>query len=235
MIKEKEEMVGLFHLIYVDEVESTNTYLKDNYHLYQDYTVLIARNQTNGRGRYNRVWISEDDICFSILFKKPLEHALVAPLAIVNALEKYNCNVEIKWPNDIYLNQKKLSGILIEDLYEEQYKASIVGIGMNRTDKPAFNAIGLDPYIHASSEEIIKSILREYELLLMQSRQTILSAYKEHSMVLGKRVMYQGCEYTVMTITDDGNLVLLGLDQKLKTICSDEINIKEAIIEEKGK
>ena len=51
----------------VDEIDSTNTYFKNNYNLYPNDSVLIALKQTNGRGRYNRLWLSDNDLTFSIL------------------------------------------------------------------------------------------------------------------------------------------------------------------------
>lgn len=230
MTIEKTERYHLFNLIYVDEISSTNTYLKEQFKMYDNYTVLIAKKQTNGRGRYNRVWLSGDDICFSILFKESATHALLAPLAIVQALKKMHCNVSIKWPNDIYLNQRKLSGILIEDVYEGQRMASIVGIGINRTNKPTVQAIGLNEFVSAPTEEIIKAILAKYEALLSQPQEDVIQSYKHYSLVLGKRVLYQEKEYLVQDIAANGNLVLVDSNQNVKVICSDEINIKEAML-----
>ena len=115
-IKKIEEKDG-FILLKVDEIPSTNTYLKSEYNNYQDNTILWAINQTNGRGRYNRRWESKNDLTFSILFKEKYDSAIITPLAIILALNDYNINAKIKWPNDIYLYGGKLSGILIEDVY----------------------------------------------------------------------------------------------------------------------
>lgn len=232
---EKTEAFHIFQLIYVDEISSTNTFLKEQYGNYSDYTVLIAKKQTSGRGRYNRAWISNDDICFSILFKKPAFHAVIAPLAIVRALEHYNCQTYIKWPNDIYLTNKKLAGILIEDVYEKQLMASIVGIGMNKSDKPSVQGIGLSGFVDAPTNELIKSILIEYESLLHETEATLLASYKKYSFVLGKKIFYQGQEYFVTDISTNGNLVLMDQNQRTRVICSDEISIKDALIDKIGK
>ena len=118
----------------IDVVDSTNTYFKNNYQNYQDKSVLIANKQTNGRGRFERTWKSNNDICFSILYKKKELFSVIAPLAIIYALKDLNIDALIKWPNDIYVNNKKLSGILIEDIYKDSFLASIVGIGI-KTDR----------------------------------------------------------------------------------------------------
>ena len=58
------------NMYFVDEIESTNTYLKDHYNEFKIPACLIAKKQTKGRGRYDRVWLSDDDLIFSFLFDK---------------------------------------------------------------------------------------------------------------------------------------------------------------------
>ena len=128
----------------VDEIESTNTYFKEHAEEYPDKSVLIALRQTKGRGRYNRVWESKDDITFSILLKHNASYNVIAPLALCLALYSLGYDTGIKWPNDIYMQDKKLAGILIEDLYQITFNSAIIGIGLNMSDKEEYNAIGLN-------------------------------------------------------------------------------------------
>ena len=99
-------------LYQVDEIPSTNTYLKNEYNKYDDSSILWALKQTEGRGRYTRKWESADDLTFSIIFKEKYNSAIITPLAIIYALNDYKINAKIKWPNDIYLYGGKLAGIL---------------------------------------------------------------------------------------------------------------------------
>ena len=127
--------IDKFHLYKVDEIFSTNTYLKDNYDKFENLSILWAIKQTNGRGRLNRVWESNDDLTFSIVFKEENYNQIMIPLMIIEALKKYDISASIKWPNDIYYNDKKLCGILIENIYDNNvFKASIVVIGINFND-----------------------------------------------------------------------------------------------------
>ncbi len=70
----------------VDSIESTNDFFKANYHLFKDKDCLVAKRQTKGRGRYNRVWSSSLDIIVSILFKEKHNNTIIAPMAVCLAL-----------------------------------------------------------------------------------------------------------------------------------------------------
>lgn len=209
-----------------DSIPSTNTYLKNNGDFYPDKTVLIALEQTEGRGRYNRVWKSNSDIIFSILLKRNGPYAISTPLAIVLALEEFGFDTNIKWPNDIYYNGLKLSGILIEDVYKEQFQFSVIGIGINLSDKEEVNGIGLNTDI--SSYSIIQKITEKFDILNSISMEEVIKLYRNKSMVLGKDVSYHDSIYKAIHVDDMGYLVLQN-DKETLRISSDEINIKEAL------
>lgn len=214
-----------YNIYSVETINSTNTYLKENYNLYLDNTVLIANKQTNGRGRFDRVWISDNDICFSILFKKFHYNNVIAPLAITLALNELNIVSGIKWPNDILIDNKKLAGILIEDIYSNDFLASVVGIGINMTDKPDFNGIGLNSIINVSKNEMINLILKHYNSLLDLEFKELVILYKKYSMILEKNVLYKDNEYIASDITEKGYLVLQG-EKDTIIVSSNEIGIK---------
>ncbi len=226
-IKRIEEKDG-FSLLQVDEIPSTNTHLKNEYDKYQDNTILWAINQTEGRGRYDRRWESKNDLTFSILFKEKYNSAIIAPLAIILALNDYNINAKIKWPNDIYLYEGKLSGILIEDVYEGEFKASIVGIGINMNDYPGVNGIGIGEFI-TDMKELIFKVCKYFKYLTTVNTNTIINMYREYSNVIGKTINYKEVEYLVKDIDKDGHLIIEN-DNETKTISCDEISITDAII-----
>ncbi|MCR5349744.1 MAG: biotin--[acetyl-CoA-carboxylase] ligase [Acholeplasmatales bacterium] len=216
-----------YNIYLVDEINSTNTYFKDNYQQYENDSVLIALKQTAGRGRYDRVWQSDDDIIFSILKKNNGYYHLISPLSIALALKKLNINVGIKWPNDIYLNNKKLSGILIEDIYNNGFVASIIGIGINKTDKD--NVLGIGLNIDVDKYYLIDLILNEFDNLSKMNLKDIIDLYKKYSIVIGKKIIYKNKEYEVLNIDSNGYLVVKNDSEKL-TLSSDEINIKESLL-----
>ena len=213
-----------FHLYYVESIGSTNTFLKENYNDYPDNTILLAKEQTNGRGRYTRIWESKDDYTFSILFKKQYHNDIIAPLSIVRALKKYNIDTMIKWPNDIYLNNKKLSGILIEQVFlGSNYESTVVGIGINKTDKPSVFGVGINKDI--DSVELVSSIVNEYKKLIDDDFTNYINEYIKYSLAIGRKIIYQDKEYIVTNIDQNGHLIIKS-DNEIKTISTDEISLK---------
>ena len=210
----------------VDEIESTNTYFKEEYEVYENKSVLIALKQTKGRGRYDRVWKSDNDITFSILLKENGNYQITVPLAVCYGLLDLGFDTYIKWPNDIYLNDKKLVGILIEDIFSDKFISSVIGIGINMTDKPSYHAIGLNTNI--SKYVIINSILNRFEEFNKKSFNTLMELYKNRSMVLGKMVYYHDKLYKAFDIDNQGYLILKS-DKEVLRVSWDEINIKESL------
>lgn len=133
------------NFIKLKEVDSTNNYLKkmaSNSEPLPEGTVIMADHQFAGRGQQESVWQTEPgkNISTSIYLKPsflPLEMQfylnIAVSLAIADALSGFLPNpVEVKWPNDIYYNKKKLGGILIENtLTGSTIKSSVIGVGLN--------------------------------------------------------------------------------------------------------
>ena len=125
--------------IYLESVGSTNTYLKEKE--IDDKTIIYTFNQTQGRGRNEKNWsgFSNKNIAISFLLKpeEPFNHNLwhiaSASLALIDILNTYEIKTQwIKWPNDVYIGEDKLAGILAESVWRESRIAKlIVGIGIN--------------------------------------------------------------------------------------------------------
>ncbi|MGB9177653.1 MAG: biotin--[acetyl-CoA-carboxylase] ligase, partial [Pyrinomonadaceae bacterium] len=132
---------------------------------------VVAREQTAGRGRQERVWVSPADagLYFSIVLRPRLSLeswpliTLMAALAVADALEEACAlRADIKWPNDICANGRKLCGILAETLETEAGRACILGIGINLNDR------ALTPELRdvATSVEAATNIETDAEALL---------------------------------------------------------------------
>lgn len=218
-----------FKIYQVDSIPSTNSYLKTEYQNYEDNTILIALEQTEGRGRYDRRWESKDDLVFSVLFKAKYNSAIITPLAIILALADYGISAKIKWPNDIYLHGSKLAGILVEDIYRDGFIASIVGVGINMNDYPGLNGIGIKEFI-TDKEALMMKVLYYFKYLAKLNPHTVINMYREYSNVIGRRINYQGSEYLVKDIDKEGHLVITN-DIETKSVSTDEISLKDALID----
>ncbi len=120
------------------EVDSTNEFFKKNYKSFHDGAIVVAIKQTAGKGRLGRSWYSpEGGLWYSVLFKPKIHvnlHAYtkIFSIAIIEVLSKLRIKAYIKWPNDIYYNDKKLCGILAESIsVNDRVVAIVIGIGMN--------------------------------------------------------------------------------------------------------
>ena len=132
-----------YRLLWREQVGSTNDELRKLAEQgMAEGLVLVAEEQTAGRGRRGAVWVSPkgENLAFSILLKpiasKALWHrlSLLAGLAVAEALENYVPLSEIKWPNDVRVGGKKIAGILVEA--GKDYVIIGVGININSTDFP---------------------------------------------------------------------------------------------------
>jgi BirA family biotin operon repressor/biotin-[acetyl-CoA-carboxylase] ligase len=168
---------GLFvgqNLVSIKEVDSTNNFLKNlvsNSKPVIEGTVIMAENQFAGRGQQNNGWHAEagKNLTFSILLKPsflPLADQFdltrAVSLGVYDALlPLLGDKLKIKWPNDVYYADKKLGGMLIENMVQGgQIKNSIIGIGLN------INQASYPPHLpHAIS---VKQILHtDYDLKIL--------------------------------------------------------------------
>jgi BirA family biotin operon repressor/biotin-[acetyl-CoA-carboxylase] ligase len=141
------EVIGR-KIYYFDSIDSTQNFaLKLSAKVHENGSVVIAKRQSEGRGRLDRKWISPlGGIWLSILLKPKIEISqasffpIVAAVALAVSIEKVlNLKPKVKWPNDLTINDKKVSGILIDGSIESnKIDYIIIGVGINfriKTDK----------------------------------------------------------------------------------------------------
>ena len=124
-----------------NEIDSTNNYMKENIVSFENYDIVSAKVQTSGRGRRGNTWLSPEGMAlFSFLLKPEREFSIVeatklpllAGISTLSALKKIkDGDYSFKWTNDVFLNSKKLCGILIERVKND----FVVGIGINVANK----------------------------------------------------------------------------------------------------
>lgn len=144
-------------IIQLDTVDSTNNFaanLLSRGELVHG-TVIMADEQTNGRGQRGSDWITQPAMNLTVSFFVIHDNLAVnrqssinqwVSLAILDLLKKHKISASIKWPNDILVNDKKIGGVLIENqLSQNTIKSSIIGIGLNvnQTDFHVLNATSI--------------------------------------------------------------------------------------------
>ena len=133
--------------LFFETIDSTNTYLKQNYENLDNFTFVRADLQTSGRGRSSRKWLSKkgDNLLFSLLIKdkelinKYKALSINSAYLVLKILEEYGLkNLSLKWPNDIYVNGNKICGILLESVSKQEIECLIIGIGLNVNQKKRY-------------------------------------------------------------------------------------------------
>jgi BirA family transcriptional regulator, biotin operon repressor / biotin---[acetyl-CoA-carboxylase] ligase len=193
----------------VEETGSTNADLLTAQHLRPHRSVLMARHQTAGRGRLNRVWEAPpgSNLLFSILFTEipdvPVELTHRVGLAAIIACERIaGVTARLKWPNDLLVGEAKLAGILAQ----RSGDALVVGTGINVGWAPEGAArLGDD----LSPVEVLAEVLRAYDELPAE----IAPMYREYLATLGRQVRIETHEAqilgTALDVTSEGQLIVL--------------------------
>lgn len=197
-------------LCYFDELESTNVtaekLAKDGY---PEGTVVLANSQTQGRGRKGNPWFSPPDVnlYFSVILHPQLAHVPYLPfitaLSLLKACEEVGLQGNLKWPNDILINEKKACGILIQTAVEEQtLQYAVIGCGINvnlrefpEDLKGKVTSIALEKGATVHRESLLASILFHLEEIY---RRMPAIDWKDFCAELERRSTFlRGCEVEV--------------------------------------
>lgn len=205
---------NLKEVIYFEEIDSTNLYSKNN-NLNSD-TLVIAANQTNGRGRLTHSWISAPykNLTFTLTkdFEiKPVNNhivnfyvSLILLTAIRNILKGDSNELILKWPNDIILNGKKISGILTEtsDISANK-KKFFIGIGININQnifpeeiKEKATSLCIETNSFYEPELILKRIIDYFYhfIELLKNPEQVIHIWRQFAYPPGKPVLFKVSE-----------------------------------------
>jgi BirA family transcriptional regulator, biotin operon repressor / biotin---[acetyl-CoA-carboxylase] ligase len=220
-----------YHLFSCKEIDSTNDYFKREGKHFPSPSVLMADYQTKGRGRYIRKWEGGNkDLLFSIITDKKVRYEVLMPVAIMMATRKYHLPTFIKWPNDIYIEDRKLSGILIEQIYEgKAFGFQIIGVGINFTKKESLQSAGIEEFTDALDKySLLKEILDTLEEIKKLPFEQVMQTYTNNNLIYNREIHYQEEKYKVIGFTPEGHL-LAENDYGRRIIQSDEIDIKKSM------
>lgn len=235
---------------YMREVDSTNNYAKNNAGELKDGTLVISEFQSAGKGRLGKIWQSNvgEGIWMSLVLKPdiPVYKApfltLVAGASIINAFRKLNVKAEIKWPNDIVLNGKKICGILTEMVAEvEKVGCVVIGIGINvnTTDfseelSKKATSLKLEG-VELKRVDIIRKIISEFEKLYIEyikqnNKKDTIEICRKYSVLIGKDIYILRNEKKekvyCIDISEDGNLIVRHDDESIEEIISGEVSVR---------
>ena len=243
----KTELIGKKVITY-PSLSSTNDIAKRQAKKgVREGTVVVAEEQTAGRGRLKRAWLSpKGSIALSIiLHPTPAQLPsliMVASLAVASCIEKISgLKTQIKWPNDVLINGKKVCGILVEsDVRGSAVDYAVIGIGINVNLKPAdfpeiaatatslSNEMGRE--IH--QPEMIRCLLVEVENLYLAVAEgdMVFRQWRNRLVTLGKEVelisdkaSYKG---VAESVASDGSLLLRQPDGQLMKVVAGDVNLR---------
>jgi len=210
-------------------------------------TVVVAREQTCGKGRLGREWINPPGvIAFSILLRPEMNNLLrltmVASLATSRAIDTITgLSTSIKWPNDVLLNGRKVSGILTQSAFRKRVVDwAIIGIGINvNFDPTKYEAIS-ESATSLSNElgrevsqlDVIAQVLNEFEMcyLALCNGEPIHEQWQARLETLGKVVRIKAAKHILEglaeSVDDDGALLLRQNDGKLLQITAGDVTLR---------
>lgn len=213
---------------FFDEINSTNTYLRRQLRI-EEFEVIVAKKQTDGKGKRESVWISNEGAAlFSFAVadnNSELDEKITifAGYIVYKVLKNYiksNEKLTFKWPNDIYYENKKICGILCEKVREH----IIVGIGINvnNTDfgvfrEKAISLVEITGKIH-SVQNIIEEVVLAFEnefYSLNKKWENVLTVVNENSYLKDKKIIikkngkFLEKEYKFLRVDRKGNISLI--------------------------
>jgi BirA family biotin operon repressor/biotin-[acetyl-CoA-carboxylase] ligase len=240
-----------------DSLGSTNEYLKELAHAgAREGTVVIAREQTAGKGRLGRSWASpQGGAWFSILLRPSIALgqagciSILLAVSLAQALRKrWGLPIGVKWPNDLYVQNRKLGGILIElSSQAEAIEWLVAGIGVNvnnelprDTRSPATSLareLGRKISLEEFFDTALEAIARDYQRFLTEGFAFVRQQWQELS-VLGEHVIVRRGEVTsplrgerfqVLGLSESGKLIVR-TEQGVRELSSEEVTLCQPLL-----
>lgn len=244
--------VDNYHLLTYDAIDSTNEEAKRlALSGGQHGAVCWAKKQTNGKGRLNRKWVSEEGNLYCSFLLKP-QHLVkdftqipfVAALAVARAInpvfEEKNA-ISLKWPNDILLNDKKLGGILVETVNaQSKFPWVVVGIGLNIEHFPKDTSLAAtslkDAGVEIISAKIILSRIMNCFFPLMDEWEDkgfddIKNEWEKHAAYKQEKVSFKqndmSAQGTFIGINYDGECIIKAEDDTLHSFQAGDLTLRK--------
>ncbi len=224
------------NILHLPKVDSTNNYamaLIENKEAIDELTV-VTNEQFSGKGRHGNQWLSKngENVMLSLILnmswlplKRQFELSAAISLAVCKFVERKTTEkVSIKWPNDIFINDSKAAGILIENKIQGtlwQWAVAGVGCNINQVDFGKLNKVhvtslkkesGVDYKIEEMVDELRSELIDNVNVLKQEQFLEILSNYNKRLYGKGERVIFRKgdkeLDMTIKSVTREGKLVV---------------------------
>lgn len=238
--------MSLFPLsFHFKSIDSTQNFLKMNYKKMHNLTFVFSNFQTEGKGRHGRKWVSTNgaNLLFSFLIKDPnlVKRFDTLSLFVAVSLKEFLTNfglknVTIKWPNDVYVDGKKIAGILLEGINKgNSLKAIVIGIGLNVNQIEFIDGLRIDPTsmkLELEKEIDIKKLRKETSKFFYKNIKNIdtidyLKIANNSNYLKDKKVSFEYNDEILIgvakDINEDNSLTIIK-DNEIIKVKSGEIN-----------
>ncbi|MBQ0013564.1 MAG: biotin--[acetyl-CoA-carboxylase] ligase [Proteobacteria bacterium] len=219
--------MATYKLISVGKIPSTQSYAHDLIARGNagNNTVIIADAQTAGRGRFRRTWVSHHgNLYASFIYtcdERDARLAYSVAIAVAETLIAFGIYPNIKWPNDILVDAKKIAGILIE--YYSRFV--VVGIGINIDDSPTvpeYKTTKMADFVTVSREDVLNKLMKNMTKWINAGFSSVRTRWMDMAIGLNKTIKYQGSPAELIGINENGALVLRR-ESKYFLVYGDEI------------
>lgn len=235
------------NIIRFTTINSTNKYAQENLGNLADRTIIVSDEQTGGRGRLDRKWLSPAgvNIYCSIVLKnltdKPALLTILAALAAAETIRKYEIPAQLKWPNDVLVSGKKICGVLAASTVGAAGTSGIVvGFGVNvnmntellkNIDQPAtsmFEVTGQKFDREKILDEILKNFFSFYEHVLASGFASLLKIWQNELNIIGKKVQVKTVQktfYGTVSQIDDGGALMVETIQGREKVLAGDVHV----------
>jgi BirA family biotin operon repressor/biotin-[acetyl-CoA-carboxylase] ligase len=237
------------HYIYLDSIDSTNNWVKSHFPELSSLTCVTAQEQTAGRGRFQRHWISPpgENIYATLYLTVPLGSRYLSNLgqimafACAKVLRGIGFQAQLKWPNDVLIQGKKIAGILTETITQDKEIAVIIGIGINvnmptealeAIDQPATSLLQLSKKkwdLQELTELLMNHFLIDLALLKKSGFAPFQAPFENILAYKGQEITSRDGARTIKgichSITKDGHLQLLLPSGEIKSLNAGEAGL----------
>lgn len=203
-----------YKLLSFDKIPSTQDYAHDliAHNKMDNKTIITAMAQSAGRGRYRRSWVSHHGNLYASFVYKITERdprlSYAIGIAVAETLINFGINPQIKWPNDVLVDGKKISGVLIE--YSQKFV--IIGIGINIKTCPTvpeYKTTKINNYVkNVDVSDLLNVLIKKIDKWRKADFAVVRERWMNLAAALNKMIKYHGKDVELIGLNEDGALVL---------------------------